>query len=125
MILRHAERTALLQVKEYVDNHYSEKITIKDLTKREWTDPAKKSGNAVFFNSVRLQQGFKSVFLQTIHGYQTFLRMEKAKILLITTDLSIKAIAVTVGYRITSKFAPIFKRHFGVTPSKYREEFQE
>jgi transcriptional regulator GlxA family with amidase domain len=49
--------------------------------------------------------------------------MEKAKSLLVNSDLTIKAIAVTVGYKGSKKFTPIFKKHFGQSPTDYRNNF--
>jgi transcriptional regulator GlxA family with amidase domain len=53
------------------------------------------------------------------------LRMQRASQLLATTLLSIKHIMVTVGYSDKSHFAHHFRAVFGVSPSKYREQFRD
>ncbi len=54
--------------------------------------------------------------------YLWLLRMNKAKELLLNTDLSIDEISVTVGYTNTSSFRRKFKLEVGVTPSQFRTE---
>lgn len=48
------------------------------------------------------------------------LRMEKAKVLL-KKDISISAVA-TVGYTDQLAFSKVFKQHFGMSPSTYKDE---
>lgn len=47
-------------------------------------------------------------------------RMERAKQLLITTNLSIKEIAERCGYSNEYGFMKRFKMQFGKTPTQYR-----
>lgn len=47
-------------------------------------------------------------------------RIERAKLLLNTTDLIIDEIAVQVGYMGGNSFNAIFKRYEGITPGRYR-----
>ena len=114
MNIRPLERKAGSQVKAYIDEHYREEITIERLSQMSWLD------DQVSFRSRRLHEAFAAIFLQTIHDYLIRVRMENAKALLSTTDLSIKAIAISVGYRRESSFGPAFKKFFGITPSSYR-----
>ena len=48
--------------------------------------------------------------------------MEKARSFLENSQYSITEIATITGYNDTSQFIIIFKREFGVTPKKYRDE---
>jgi AraC-like DNA-binding protein len=114
MNLRPLERKALTQVKTYIDEHYREDITVNLLCDLRWQN------DQVVFRPRRLHDAFADHFLQTIHEYQIRLRMEKAKCLLETTDLSVKAIAISVGYRADGSFGSAFRKHVGVTPSSYR-----
>jgi AraC-like DNA-binding protein len=52
--------------------------------------------------------------------YLKALRMERAKVLLASTFLSIKQIMNSVGIRDESHFVKDFKRVHGLTPSQYR-----
>lgn len=55
-------------------------------------------------------------------GYLTRLRMEKALEYLNTTDDKTYVIAEKVGYSDPNYFSYVFKRQYGVSPSKYRTD---
>ena len=65
---------------------------------------------------------FKKLFREQMGlsagNYVTAMRMEKAKALLIHTDLSVQHVAETVGYQDISAFSRRFSAHFGLPPSK-------
>ena len=63
----------------------------------------------------------KSVGLSP-HQYIVMKRIEEAKVLLTTTDLSIGQIAPMIGYCNENYFSTIFKRQMGITPSQYRRQ---
>lgn len=69
----------------------------------------------------KLAKGFSSLFGLPIHRYIINQRLEKAAELLITTDLPIHHIALSVGYTKSSNFASAFKKKYGVVPRKYKE----
>ncbi|WP_434503974.1 helix-turn-helix domain-containing protein [Prevotella sp.] len=49
-------------------------------------------------------------------------RIEKAELLLLTTEKSIREIALTLGYEDNSYFVRVFKRVTNTTPSEYRRQ---
>ena len=55
--------------------------------------------------------------------YAHALRLEEAKQMLETTDLSVEAIANEAGYEDTSFFGRLFRRKTGLTPAQYRVRF--
>jgi transcriptional regulator GlxA family with amidase domain len=57
--------------------------------------------------------------LEYVHA----LRLEEAKQILETEELSIEAIAEQVGYEDTSFFGRLFRRKVGLTPAQYRLRF--
>ena len=68
---------------------------------------------------------FKSLFIKK-HSespirYVTRLKLEKATELLITGRYSIGEIAEMCGFENVYYFSTVFKKHFGVSPSKYKE----
>lgn len=63
---------------------------------------------------------FKSETGENVSDYVWNLRLEKAKELLLTTDMSVDNISVSVGYVSTSSFRRKFKQDTGVTPSQFR-----
>lgn len=63
---------------------------------------------------------FKDITGVNFIDYLTSIRLNKAKELLINTDMKINEIAETIGYK-NSYFNRLFKRHEGYTPGQYRE----
>lgn len=58
----------------------------------------------------------------SIRAQQTKIRLEKASHLLRETDAKIVQVAMESGYRHLSLFNAMFKKHFGMTPSRYRQQ---
>ena len=55
------------------------------------------------------------------HGFLTRERLHRAKALLLTTSLTVAAIAERTGFATASYFCRIFQRHCGISPSQFRE----
>ena len=51
--------------------------------------------------------------------------MEAAELLLITSEESIKNVAMSLGYDDCSYFNKTFKKYSGVTPQQYRKEHKD
>lgn len=64
---------------------------------------------------------FKRETGEAFVAYLSRVRMEKAADLLRATDLKTYAIAAQIGLSDPNYFSYVFKKHFGVSPSKYRE----
>ncbi|SCM81433.1 hypothetical protein KL86SPO_31612 [uncultured Sporomusa sp.] len=93
------------------------------LTERMTAPPSlEELAKTVCLNTFKLKTGFKALFADTVYGYLRRARMEKAKILLKNTRLSIQDIALQLGYCGSSSFSAIFKDHYGLTPKKYRQQ---
>ena len=67
-----------------------------------------------------LSRIFKAVTGSTIHSYVQQVRIERAKPLLISTDLPAREIAQMLGFSNASHFSAEFSRRVGCTPSQYR-----
>jgi AraC-like DNA-binding protein len=63
---------------------------------------------------------FKREMGETPNVYVTKKKMEKAELLLVTSDLSVKQVADSLGYEDYSYFNKLFKKNAGVTPQQYR-----
>lgn len=65
----------------------------------------------------------------TIHvrswEYLTDYRMDKAARMLVETDDKSYVIAQNVGYADPNYFSYVFKRKYGVSPSRYRTEYEK
>ena len=68
---------------------------------------------------------FKKETGNSFIGYLTDYRMDRASRLLIETNEKSYIIAKNVGYTDPNYFSYVFKRRFGVSPSKYRTEHTE
>lgn len=55
-----------------------------------------------------------------MNSYIKFARIERAKMLLSTTALSIEEIALKVGFASRIFFDRVFREEVGVTPKQYR-----
>ncbi len=71
-------------------------------------------------NDFKLKQGFKAIFNDTVFGYLTNVRMEKARNLLLESTDSIAEVAFAIGYKNPQHFSVAFKRKFGCLPKSLR-----
>jgi len=75
----------------------------------------------VGINDTKLKRGFRQFHQTTAYQYLTQCRMERACKLLTETPLSLSEIAWKVGYAERTQLSRAFSRHFGFSPSHYRE----
>ena len=64
-------------------------------------------------------RSFTLVFNETPHSYLTRLRLERAQTLLIK-GLPVTEVCGAVGFESLGSFSALFRRRFGVPPSKWR-----
>ncbi len=93
----------------YIDRNFEQKLYLKDLSVQ------------FFINQVYCCQLFKNNLGRTFSEYVAELRIRKARELLKRTDLSIEQIAVKSGYVDYYYFNKVFKKHCGMTPTKFRK----
>jgi transcriptional regulator GlxA family with amidase domain len=67
---------------------------------------------------------FRAATGYTPLDYVQLVRIEEAKQLLETSDLSIDTVSVEIGYEDPAFFRRLFRRHAGITPSRYRQRFR-
>lgn len=101
--------TAAKEAKKYLLAHLDEHITITELA------------DMLGISSTSLKICFKGVYGDTINGYITNCKMQKAASLLRSTDKSVLEIAGIVGYNNGSKFAGAFRRVMNKSPNEYRK----
>ena len=65
---------------------------------------------------------FQNEYNITPKAYLLFLKIERAKELLLSEKLMIKDIAVMLGYGDIYHFSKLFKAKTGYTPSEYRRK---
>ena len=103
----------LQQVVSYIRTQYNQKISIKELEQLS------------SFSYRNLQRVFKAFYSETIGAYVTRLKVENAAKILVYSQKEIKLIAEEVGYSDVFSFSKAFKKHFGISPSKYRNKKEE
>jgi len=88
---------------------------------RGWS--AGRLAECVNLSSSRLQQVFKEETGLPPARYLRLLRMRRACELLETSYLSVKQVMTRVGVADESHFVRDFKKTYGLTPARYREQF--
>lgn len=62
---------------------------------------------------------------RTIHQEVQRVRLERAKVLLTTTDLPLKQIAAQTGFRYVQYLSLVFHEATGQTPVNYRKQMRQ
>lgn len=102
------KQQSLIDVREYIDAHYAEKISLDRLSE-------------VFsINKYYLERIFKEQFGVSIMNYLLSIRITHAKQLLRFSDKSIEQIGLECGISPLYYFSRIFKQTEGLSPSEYR-----
>lgn len=94
--------------KDYIDNNYSNNISILDIA------------NACFISKSYLHKIFLKYENITPLKYLTNKRIEKAKLLLISTNKSIIEVAHESGFGSQTNFYVTFKNYENISPIEYR-----
>lgn len=102
-------RDKILQVTEYIDHHYTEKITLKETAER------------IGYSTSYLSQLFKQEIGINFYEYLTRKRIREATRELDRTSKKIVDIGNDNGFQNLKSFNMKFKEIFGLTPSQYRE----
>ncbi len=98
----------IAEIKSYLSEHMSERITLDTL------------GQRFFLSPFYIQRLFKKYLGDSPAKYILYLRIDKSKEYLITTKMSMSQIAEAVGIESASHFSTLFKSVEGMTPSAYR-----
>ncbi len=104
------DETIAMRVKEYIDSHYSEDISVKQLAER------------FCVNYSYLSSLFAKEIGVGIVAYGIGVRIEAAKTLLSGTGTDIAGVAQLVGYEDLQYFYRVFKKYTGKTPLAWRNE---
>jgi AraC family transcriptional activator of pobA len=98
----------IAEVLDYIDQHYSESISLRDVAR-----------------AVNLSPGHLTTVVgrktgRTVQAWITERRLAEARRLLVDTELSVDEILRRVGYRDPSYFARSFRKDHGTTPLGWR-----
>ncbi|SIQ31755.1 helix-turn-helix domain-containing protein [Maribacter ulvicola] len=98
----------LLCIQKRINENLGVNYSVADLAKE------------VGMNKTVLNREFLRIFGLTVHEYSINKKIEKAKYLLLNTDMPIYEIAELIGYKNATHFSAAFKRQEGTTPKKFK-----
>jgi AraC-like DNA-binding protein len=101
----------LLRARDLADARYAEAITVDDMAR------------AAGLSRAHFSAEFRRSFGETPYAYLLTRRLERAAALLRTTDHSVAAICMEVGWSSVGSFTTSFRRVFGRPPTAYRAAF--
>ena len=105
----YAARQVIEKAKQYImDNYQDPGLSVEQICRYLHMSPA-------YFSTM-----FKKATGQTYIAYLTEVRLNKAVELLNMTDEKTYVIASQVGYQEQNYFSYVFKKRFGVSPTKFR-----
>lgn len=102
----------LQTVREYIHDHYAERITNKTLA------------DLVGYHEYYLNRIFLSYTGKNLHSYLLSVRLEHAKELILNTDLSLQVISSRVGFGNYAHFSAYFKQICHQSPAQYRKQLR-
>lgn len=94
---------------EFINKNYMKEITLEEVAK------------AVSLSPYYFSRLFKQETSENFVDYLTKYRMATAKKLLTDKSCSIKDVSYNVGYNDPNYFSKLFKKHYGVNPSEFKE----
>ena len=106
-------RCDIQSVKDYIDQHYMEKIALDDLAR------------IFFINKFHLTRVFKMHYGISINSYIQQLRITQAKHLLRFSPLPIQTVAQRCGVDDANYFSRMFKKIEGVSPGDFRKMWKK
>ncbi|RYE58822.1 MAG: AraC family transcriptional regulator [Sphingobacteriales bacterium] len=102
------EKTMIKDIIQYLQNNLSEKLTVEDMA-------IKSSLSTSHFSNL-----FKKSTGMSPLDYFIHLKLQKACVLLYTTEVKVKEIALQLGYDDPFHFSRLFKKNMRSSPNQYR-----
>ncbi|MBO7359642.1 MAG: helix-turn-helix transcriptional regulator [Clostridia bacterium] len=105
----HEKQEAVRKAEEYIRANFDQPLTVEDIASQTHF-------SAPYFNKL-----FHSVNGSSPYDYLLKIRLEKAKELLLQTELPVHEVAEQTGFNSTSNFLCFFKKHIGFSALKFRK----
>jgi AraC family transcriptional regulator len=93
----------------YIHQNIADGLSIEQLAKAAGLHPS------------WFRQLFKQVVGMTVHRYIMHHRLERARDLLVNTNMPLLQLSHETGFSSQSHFTDNFKKNYGATPSQYRK----
>lgn len=100
--------TALHSLLQYLNTHYTQPLTRKDLAV------------ATGYNESYISHLFSDALHTTLTDYLATLRMDDARYLLANSDMSVSSIALSLGFGSIRSFNRVFLNRMNMSPAAYR-----
>ena len=107
-----AEPPVIAKAKEFIREHQAENLSLGQVAK------------AVNTSTFYFCKMFKKITGVNFTDYESRVRIEKAKDLLLNPNLRVSEIAYEVGFQSLTHFNRVFKRILGQSPTEYRGQLQ-
>ncbi|MFI3215060.1 MAG: AraC family transcriptional regulator [Eubacteriales bacterium] len=108
-----ATKAFKMKVANYISNHIDKNISLEELA------------NFMGLSKYYFIKKFTQIFQQTPMAYVVDEKMKIAIYYLSYTDNKIEVISTMLGFSDTAYFSNVFKKHAGLSPKNYREQFNE
>ena len=102
----------ILNLERYIQNNLHREITLTELADK------------VGFNKTYFVKRFKILWGMPPMQFVNSQRLEVARRLLTTTDMSVSEIAEVAGFRTLHYFSRAFKRNTGISPTEYYKKYR-
>lgn len=96
--------------KRYVKNHLAGTLSLREIAR------------SLHCSTVTLTEHFRAECGTTVSAYVTKKRMERAEVLLLTTDDPLCAVAAAVGFSDVEYFSRTFRKFHGEPPARWRRK---
>lgn len=113
VVVDRAESDRIRQVITYLNENYNQDLSLQDVA------------DHFHIHKVYLARSFKEETGSSLISYLSFLRIEKAKLLLCMKAYRTNEIAFMVGFNNTQSFYNVFRKLVGCSPSDYMEGSEE
>ena len=111
MLAQPAGTASIGELQRWLPDHLADDLTVTTMARRAGMSPRS------FARAFRAETG------TTPAAYVEALRVEAARRLLETTDMTVAAVAAQVGLRRPETLYRAFRRRMGTTPDRYRQHF--
>ena len=109
LVNKEDENDIAVKIKEIIDAHISENIKVLDIC------------DELMLSKTFVIKTFKDKYHVTPNQYKLNRKMEIARNMLMNENISIKQIAISLGFIDQYHFANSFKKHHNMYPSEYRK----
>ena len=99
------------KAEDYIENHLSEKIQLRDISRE------------LGISEYHFHRIFRKGSRETLNQFITRIKMERSAIFLVVhSEITITEIAFRYGYNDSSSYNRAFRKHFGVSPTRFRKK---